>query len=66
MIEEAGVLVWDVKYHSGQPWVSFRHLGNQKPALTIFVLFFFVFLALPNQPVYWFLRKSRFHETRSN
>jgi ADP-ribose pyrophosphatase YjhB (NUDIX family) len=22
MWEEAGVKVWDVRYHSGQPWVS--------------------------------------------
>lgn len=24
--EEAGVRVWGVKYHSGQPWVSIKRL----------------------------------------
>ena len=30
MWEEAGVTVWDVRYHSGQPWVSSSHVMGRK------------------------------------
>jgi NAD+ diphosphatase len=43
MWEEAGVKVWNIRYHSGQPWVSVEHVypyqARQLSTLTIIFTF---------------------------
>ena len=61
MWEEAGVHVWNVTYHSGQPWVSGP--GPQYPDNK----YIDVFLpAVPGKSDGRFLRPCRFHETNTN
>ena len=46
MWEEAGVRVWNVTYHSGQPWVSFRYCIDS-------LLGFIIFLVSHIQQISW-------------
>lgn len=56
-LEEAGVYVWDIKFHSEQLWVI-NNLQNSRPHGSPSLL------AISLQSTDWVLRKRRFYKTR--